>query len=192
MVAITPDSPIGVVFGNSHKKRKLAEEGLGLTTVGDLLRHFPRRYVAATELTEVATPVVGDQLTIVGEVRSCESAPFFSGNRRQFRTTVRLRTDGPDFSVTLFSPYQSLVDKHEAEFRPGNRAVFTGRAKQFRGSWQLEQPHGFALDGPEAATMSKLMPVYPLTAKLYSWDLQKVITAAPMISSTASIMSTVL
>ena len=61
MVAITPDSPIGVVFGISHKKRKLAEEGLGLTTVGDLLRHFPRRYVAATELTEVATPVVGDQ-----------------------------------------------------------------------------------------------------------------------------------
>jgi len=81
MVAITPDSPIGVVFGNSHKKRKLAEEGLGLTTVGDLLRHFPRRYVAATELTEVATPVVGEQLTIVGEVRSCESAPFFRETR---------------------------------------------------------------------------------------------------------------
>ena len=77
MVAITPDSPIGAVFGNHHKKRKLAEEGLGLRTVGDLLRHFPRRYVAATELSEVATPVVGEQLTIVGEVRSCDSAPFF-------------------------------------------------------------------------------------------------------------------
>ena len=178
MVAITPDSPIGAVFGNHHKKRKLAEEGLGLRTVGDLLRHFPRRYVAATELSEVATPVVGEQLTIVGEVRSCDSASFFAGNRRQFRTTVRLRTDGPDFSVTLFSPYQGQVDRHEAEFRPGSRAVFTGKAKQFRGSWQLEQPHGFALDGPEAALMSKLMPVYPLTAKLYTWDLQKVVAAA--------------
>ncbi|NPD03139.1 ATP-dependent DNA helicase RecG [Nocardioides sp. zg-1308] len=178
MVAITPDSPIQAVFGSHHKKRKLAEEGLGLATVGDLLRHFPRRYVAATELSEVATPVVGEQLTIVGEVRSCESASFFGGNRRQFRTTVRLRTDGPDFSVTLFSPYQGLADRHEAEFRPGSRAVFTGKAKQFRGSWQLDQPHGFALDGAEAASMSKLMPVYPLTAKLYSWDLQKVVAAA--------------
>ncbi|WP_210648669.1 ATP-dependent DNA helicase RecG [Nocardioides sp. SYSU D00065] len=178
MVAITPDSPIGVVFGNHHKKRKLAEEGLGLATVGDLLRHFPRRYVAATELSEVATPVVGEQLTIVGEVRSCDSAPFFAGNRRQFRTTVRLRTDGPDFSVTLFSPYQGLAERHEAEFRAGTRAVFTGKVKQFRGSWQLEQPHGFALDGPEAATLSKLMPVYPLTAKLYTWDLQKVVATA--------------
>jgi ATP-dependent DNA helicase RecG len=178
MVAITPDSPIGAVFGNHHKKRKLAEEGLGLATIGDLLRHFPRRYIAATELSEVATPVVGEQLTIVGEVRSCDSASFFSGNRRQFRTTIRLRTDGPDFSVTLFSPYQGQADRHEAEFRPGSRAVFTGKAKQFRGTWQLEQPHGFAMDGDEAATMSKLMPVYPLTAKLYSWDLQKVIAAA--------------
>ncbi|HEY0643719.1 MAG TPA: ATP-dependent DNA helicase RecG [Nocardioides sp.] len=178
MASITPDSPIAAVFGSHHKKRKLAEEGLGLATVGDLLRHFPRRYVAATELSEVATPVVGEQLTIVGEVRSCESASFFSGNRRQFRTTVRLRTDGPDFSVTLFSPYQGQADRHEAEFRPGSRAVFTGKAKQFRGSWQLDQPHGFAMDGAEAATMSKLMPVYPLTAKLYTWDLQKVVTTA--------------
>jgi ATP-dependent DNA helicase RecG len=178
MVAITPDSPIGAVFGSHHKKRKLAEEGLGLATVGDLLRHFPRRYVAATELSEVAKPVVGEQLTIVGEVRSCESASFFSGNRRQFRTTVRLRTDGPDFSVTMFSPYQGQADRYEAEFRPGTRAVFTGKAKQFRQSWQLEQPHGFALDGPEAVTLSGLLPIYPLTAKLYTWDLQKVVTAA--------------
>ena len=71
MVAITPESPIGAVFGNHHKKRKLAEEGLGLRTVGDLLRHFPHRYVAASELSAVATPVVGQQLTLVGEVRSC-------------------------------------------------------------------------------------------------------------------------
>ncbi len=178
MVAITPDSPVGAVFGNHHKKRKLAEEGLGLLTVGDLLRHFPRRYFASTELSEVAHPVVGEHLTIIGEVRSCESAPFMSGNRRQWRTTVRLRTEGPDFSVTLFSPYQGQATRHEDEFRPGARAIFTGKAKQFRQSWQLEQPHGFALDGAEAATMSKLMPVYPLTAKLYSWDVQKVIATA--------------
>ncbi len=178
MVAITPDSPIAAVFGNSHKKRKLAEEGLGLRTIGDLLRHFPRRYVAATELSEVATPVVGEQLTIVGEVRSCESAPFTAGNRRQWRTTIRLRTDGPEFSVTLFSPYKNLADRHEAEFGAGSRALFTGKAKQFRGSWQLEQAHGFALDGEEGAMLSKLIPVYPLTAKLYTWDLQKVIAAA--------------
>ena len=43
-----------------------------------------------------------------------------------------------------------MAERHEAEFRPGSRAIFTGKAKQFRQSWQLEQPHGFALDGDEA------------------------------------------
>ena len=74
------DSPVETVLGEPKDKRSRTRnqrivEVLGIETVGDLLRHFPRRYVAATELTEVATPVVGDQLTIVGEVRSCESAP---------------------------------------------------------------------------------------------------------------------
>ena len=178
MASITPDSPVAAVFGNHHKKRKLVEEGLGIRTVGELLRHFPRRYVAATELSEVAEPQVGEQLTIVGEVRSCESASFLRGNRRQFRTTIRLRTDGPDFTVTFFSPYQGQADKHEAEFRPGARAIFTGKAKQFRQSWQLDQPHGFALDGDQSVGLSKLMPVYPLTSKLYTWDVQKVVSIA--------------
>lgn len=178
MVAITPDSPLAAVFGNHHKKRKLAEEGLGLQTVGDLLRHFPRRYVEATELSEAAEPTVGEQLTVVGEVRSSSSAPFTAGNRRQWRTTIRIRTQGPDFSITLFSPYQGLAERHEAEFRSGSRAIFTGKAKQFRGSWQLEQAHGFALDGEEGVMLSKLIPVYPLTAKLYTWDLQKVVSVA--------------
>ena len=58
MVSITPDSPVASVFGRSPK-RKLVEEGLGITTVGELLRHFPRRYVETTELSEVGTPEVG-------------------------------------------------------------------------------------------------------------------------------------
>ena len=37
MVAITPESPVASVFGRSPK-RKLVEEGLGITTVGELLR----------------------------------------------------------------------------------------------------------------------------------------------------------
>ena len=123
MVAITAGQPDRQrSSATTTRSASSPRRGSGSPTVGDLLRHFPRRYVAATELTEVATPVVGEQLTIVGEVRSCESASFFSGNRRQFRTTIRFRTDGPDFSMTLFSPYQGQADRHEAEFRPGSRA----------------------------------------------------------------------
>lgn len=178
MAAITPESPVAAVFGRQHQKRKLVEDGLGLRTVGDLLRHFPRRYIASTELSQVGDPVVGEQLTVVGDVVAVRVADFFRNNRKNFRTEIRVRTDGPEFTCTFFSPYANHAEKLAAEFPVGTRGVFTGRTKLFNGSWQLEQPHGQALGGDDdASTMSRLIPVYPLTHKLYSWDLQKVIRA---------------
>ena len=98
MVAITPDSPVAAVFGRSHAKRKLVEEGLGIHTVGELLHHLPRRYVVPTELSEVAEPVVGQLLSVVGEVTSTRTSDFFARGKKQYRTEVRIRTNGPDFS----------------------------------------------------------------------------------------------
>ena len=55
---ITPDSPVEAVLGEAPKKVvKAVTEGLGLGTVGELLHHFPRRYVKTGELTEVERPV---------------------------------------------------------------------------------------------------------------------------------------
>lgn len=179
MVSITPDSPVASVFGRSPK-RKLVEEGLGITTVGELLRHFPRRYVETTELSEVGTPEVGQLLSVVGEVTSSAVKPFHRGRKTQFRTEVRIRTNGPSFSLSFFSPYAGQANSYVEQMAPGSRGLFTGKAKIFNGSWQLEQPHQLMFgDGEgEDETLSKLLPVYPLTNKLYVWDLIKVIRVA--------------
>lgn len=179
MVSITPDSPVASVFGRSPK-RKLVEEGLGITTVGELLRHFPRRYVETTELSEVGTPEVGQLLSVVGEVTSAVVKPFQRGRKTQFRTEVRIRTNGPSFSLSFFSPYAGQANSYVEQMAPGSRGLFTGKTKVFNGSWQLEQPHQLMFgDGDgEDETLSKLLPVYPLTNKLYVWDLIKVIRVA--------------
>ena len=179
MVAITAESPVASVFGRSPK-RKLVEEGLGITTVGQLLRHFPRRYVETTELSEVGTPEVGQLLSLVGEVTSSVVKPFQRGRKTQFRTEVRIRTNGPSFSLSFFSPYAGQANSYVEQMAPGSRGLFTGKAKVFNGSWQLEAPHQLMFgDGEgEDETLSKLLPVYPLTNKLYVWDLIKVIRVA--------------
>lgn len=179
MVSITPDSPVASVFGRSPK-RKLVEEGLGITTVGELLRHFPRRYVETTVLSEVGIPEVGQLLSVVGEVTSSAVKPFHRGRKTQFRTEVRIRTNGPSFSLSFFSPYAGQANSYVEQMAPGSRGLFTGKAKVFNGSWQLEQPHQlmFGDDDGEDASLSKLLPVYPLTNKLYVWDLIKVIRVA--------------
>ncbi|WP_107771617.1 ATP-dependent DNA helicase RecG [Nocardioides sediminis] len=179
MVAITPESPVAAVFGRSHAKRKLVEEGLGIHTVGELLHHLPRRYVASTELSEVAEPVVGQMMSVVGEVSSSRVTEFFARNKRQYRTEVRIRTNGPDFTLSFFSPYSGQAEKYAAEMRPGSRGLFTGKAKLFNRTWQLEQPHQLMFgDDGETASLPRLLPVYPLTHRLYVWDLIRVMASA--------------
>src|SRR4051794_38070324 len=116
MNAITPQSPVAAVFGRQIKKRARVVDGLGLETIGDLLHHFPRRYVDLTQLSEIERLAPGQTITVVGEVASVKSAQFMRNGRRQFRTTLLIRTGGPDFWATFFLPYAPMVEKYESDF----------------------------------------------------------------------------
>ena len=67
------DSPVESVLGVAKgKKAKSRYEGiterLGLRTVGDLLRHFPRRYLETGSLSSLEELKEGQLLTVVGEI----------------------------------------------------------------------------------------------------------------------------
>ena len=62
------DSPVVAVLGDHQKKSAAIEERLGLRTVGDLLHHFPRRYIRTGELTRVDQLHEGEMLTISGRL----------------------------------------------------------------------------------------------------------------------------
>ena len=61
------------------------ERGLRLTTVGDLLRHYPRRYAERGELTPIADLAEGDHVTIVADIASV--------------TTRRMKARSPSVSI---------------------------------------------------------------------------------------------
>jgi ATP-dependent DNA helicase RecG len=202
VVAITPDSPIASVFGKSVKKRKLVVENLGLETVGDLLWHFPRRYVATDELTEVDRPQEGQMISVVGRVRSSQVKSFTNRrtNRLSHRLEVRVETAGPEFTLTFFLPHKGMAEGEQRRMAPGGRGMFTGKVQLFNRTWQLASPHAVMFSqGPEdgqpasgllgdgepegasaalAASLKGLVPIYPVTSGLYSFDLQKTVQLA--------------
>ncbi|GAA1476087.1 ATP-dependent DNA helicase RecG [Nocardioides aestuarii] len=177
---ITPDSPVDAVFGKSTNKRKLVREGLGIETVEELLHHFPRRYVTTSEVSD-ADPVEGEDITVVGRVTSCEVKSFQDRRTRRLsqRVQVRIATGGPSFTMSFFTPYHGAAEKEAARMQPGRYGMFVGKAKRFNGTWQIAGPHSVmfdeAGDGGLADSLKGLLPVYPLTAKLYSFDVQKVV-----------------
>ena len=94
----TLESPIAAVLGKTTPaKRKKLEDGLGLRTVGDLLRHFPRRYLETGTLTKVHDLKVGQLLCVVGEIVECKQHTYQDRrtHRPAYRVEAVLSTDGP-------------------------------------------------------------------------------------------------
>ena len=99
------------------RKAKEAAEHLGITTVGGLLHHLPRD---RREARTVSTLVVGEQATVVVEVRSISSRPVRRRGMRPLVEALVADETGP-LQVTFFNqPW--LVKRYP----PGTRLVLHG------------------------------------------------------------------
>lgn len=188
---ITLDSPVQAVLGDNKKAEKIVT-GLKLRTVGDLLHHFPRRYLNTAKLTSVADLQEGLMLTVLGEIVDSKVATYSDRKtgRTAYRVEALLQTDGPRLSMTFFLKKPWYADHYQRMLAPGTRGVFIGKAGTFNNRWQLTHPQmvlfGNADDGaqvPDDAAMTiealtDVFPIYPLTAGVLSWDLQRAIRFA--------------
>jgi ATP-dependent DNA helicase RecG len=198
---ITPDSPVQAVLGD-HKKAEKIVSGLGLRTVGDLLHHFPRRYLNTANLTQVPQLHEGEMLTVVGEVVDSRVHSYTDRRtgRPAYRVETVLQTDGPRLSMTFFSKRKGIAQWNAERLSPGARGIFLGKAGSFKGRWQLTNPQmvlfarasddagtpGDAIPDDAAMTieaLTDLFPIYPLTAGVLSWDLQRAIRFAREVAT---------
>ncbi len=186
---ITLDSPLATVVGDKPRKRKLMEDGLGLRTVGDLLHHFPRRYVKAGELTQVADLRPGEMLTVVGEIVASEVHTYRDQRSRRpaYRLDTVLQTDGPRLRMSFFAKSEHIANWNAGRLSIGRRGVFVGQVSTFRGQWQLTNPKmvlfGVANDeigetGGVVDSFGALYPLYPQTKGVDSWDIQRAVNFA--------------
>lgn len=180
---ITLDSPVATVFGAETGKRDKVVKGLGIETVGDLLRHHPRRYVRTSELTRVDELEVGQLLTVVGQVVKSDVNTYL--DRRTRRTAYRLDTvvgtDGPTLRMSFFAKNKGTAQWQATRLAVGRRGIFIGQVSAFRGDWQLTNPQMTLFDAEEGEAdieVPPLFPVYPLTKGVESIDLQRAITFA--------------
>jgi ATP-dependent DNA helicase RecG len=188
------DSPVATVLGAQTKRgtAKALAERLGVRTVGDLLFHFPRRYVRTGELTKVKELKSGQILTVVGEIVESKVNSYLDRRTRRpaYRLDTVLQTDGPALRMSFFSKREGVAKHHAKQFGVGQRGLFVGSVSTFRGQWQLTNPKMVLFGGPEqdgpgeeaigttVASVKALFPLYPQTKGVDSWDLQRAIAFA--------------
>jgi ATP-dependent DNA helicase RecG len=162
-------------------------KAFGIVTVGDLLRHYPRRYYTRGELTELALLRAGDHVTVLAQVATARRVPrpaYLSGPRRGGERLEVIVTDG---TTRLLLTFFGGVHKASRDLQEGRVGLFAGTVSVFRRQVQLVHPEyelipdaapaGAVVDyAAEYAT--RLLPVYPASAKVSSWSIGRVIAMA--------------
>ncbi|WP_370291432.1 ATP-dependent DNA helicase RecG [Nocardioides sp.] len=185
-MAITFDSPITAVLGaTTPARRKKFIDGLGLATVGDLLHHFPRRYLETGSLSNLGELQPGQMLCVVGEIATCQVKTYSDKRtgRPAARVEASVRTEGARLRLTFFARNERTAQWHARRLAVGNRGIFIGKADRFRDEWQLTNPQlsifGMG-DGAEGEDLTEdilevgaLYPIYPLTKGLQTWDVAR-------------------
>jgi ATP-dependent DNA helicase RecG len=166
------DAPLKQAVGD--KTAKSLDATLSLATVGDLLYHFPRRYAERGDPTDLAALEVGDDVTVMAQVRSVNQRRM-----RQRRGTILEVTVGDGHRTLALTFFNQQW--RERELRPGRWGLFSGKVTEFRGTRQLNGPDYRLVpdpDSPEADAeleefANALIPVYPSAAGMPSWTVAR-------------------
>ena len=147
---------------------KVLAEELGLETLEDLLRHYPRRYVVRGELTDIEALVEGEEVTIMARIEKVDVKRI--PGRKGGILEVIVSDGRAKLILTFFNQAWRTKD-----LREGREGLFAGKVGVFKGKRQLSHPDYLLIpdgDNKEEAVSDfagKYLPVYPATKKLPSW-----------------------
>lgn len=163
---------------------KAVEKYLDVTTVGQMLHQFPRRYMARGELTDLDKLPLDEEVTILARVVDISTRYM---QRRKGTITDVVITDNSGrpspLRISFFNGY-----KAQKELKYGVLAMFSGKVSLFGGNKSLTNPDYVLLPDDALAEheaeiqAAKPVPVYPATAKFPSWKTENIInTLLPAI-----------
>ncbi|MEV7806222.1 ATP-dependent DNA helicase RecG [Microbispora sp. NPDC088329] len=168
------DEPLKKVVGRSAAP---LESALGISTVGELLRHYPRRYAQRGELTPIASLEHDEHVTVVAKVSSAVRRPM--KNRQGTWLDIEV-TDGEEKLHLAFFGKGAYVA--EQRLTPGTEAMFSGKVSVFAGGRtrrvSLTHPEYESFDETEETAeefASALVPIYPSGQGLPSWKIRRAV-----------------
>lgn len=155
---------IQFVAGVGEARAKLLGKELGIRTVGDLLNHFPFRYIDRTRIYPIREVNEAAQLTYV-QIRARIAGIAYAGEGRKKRFTAYAQDETGRAELVWFQGIKWIEKKIEV----GREYLIFGRPSFYRGELQLAHPE---LETMEQALSRKaesgMQGIYPSTEKITS------------------------
>ncbi len=153
-------TPLPPVIG--ARAAKLLAEKLELTTVGELLRHYPRKYDRRGKMTDLASLQVGERVTVLARVTSVKDRKLGASSKVRNITTVVIEdATHTQLACTFFNRWNM------ARLLPvGMVAMFSGTVSTFNRQLQISSPQVAVVSVAESG--GRLPDAFPEVATLLS------------------------
>jgi ATP-dependent DNA helicase RecG len=135
------------------RAKKLGE--LGIESVADLLLHVPRRYMDRSQLFDLSSVPLGEEVTVGGVVSSVNRRRL---SRKRVMTRARISDGTSVVNVVWFNPYLRISE--------GAEVVLSGKVELFRGSLRMKSPDVAPLGSGDSLLTGRIVPMHPSVARL--------------------------
>jgi ATP-dependent DNA helicase RecG len=159
---------------------KALDTAFGMVTGGDLLRHYPRRYVERGQLTDLSQLRVDEHATVIARIDSVATRAY--RDRRSGRPAQRAEVVVTDGTGRLLLTFFKIRGWRLKQLEPGKLGMFAGKVGEFRGRRQLAHPEMRLFDetterGEVEELFESIIPIYPAssTGQLTSWRIQQAV-----------------
>lgn len=168
------NQPLSPLLGEQTAEK--FRKHLGITTTGQALNYFPRRYLERGELTPINQLPVGEEVTVIARVATKDVRRMQT--RKGYIVDVRVNDEASEYglaaslSMAFFNGFRA---KNELE--PGTLAMFHGKTSIYRDKLTLNNPDFMVLtdDLDHRAVDIVPLPVYPAKSAIPSWVIQPAI-----------------
>ena len=158
------NNSVKFVPGVGEARAKLLEKELGIITIGDLLRHYPFRYIDRTRIYRIAEVNESMDSSLV-QIRARVTGVGYAGTGRKQRFSAYVSDASGSAELTWFAGIKWI----EKSVEVGREYLIFGRPSFYRGELQLAHPE---MELVEKALSRKahsgMQGIYPSTEKIGS------------------------
>ena len=165
---MNPDTAIQYLPGVGPKRAELLESELGISTVGDLVRLYPFRYIDRSSIVRIADvhpDLAQVQIrAMVTKVRLlAKNGAEVPQDNVKYNLVSRLSAIVADDSGEMEVVFFKGVKWMHARLKPGSVFIFFGKPSLFQNRLNMVHPE---VDAPDATFAGALTGVYTSTEKL--------------------------
>ena len=149
--SITSLNKIGPKYAQKLKQ-------LNIQTLGDMLYHFPKRYVDYSTLKPINKLKYGDKVTVIGSIQSVYKRTVKSGRTQLVEAIIG---DGSGVLKATWFNQPWIINN----LKEKSQISLSGKIDQYLGRLVINNPEWSTLERIHL-TAKGITPVYPLTAKI--------------------------